>query len=401
MPNIKISAYWAWLYCGLMILYSYLEMTALQTATKASSLLAISKFTIILIAIYVVIIKSNFRFSTTLSNYWLLWMSWLFLEFTVFFNAGSGLGFLHCFFAPFCFFLVLYLCIINPENENKIVTGFVILYLLVGAYSVYLSFYIGDFYWITGKLVSNLVFWPLCAFVFVPIVRKQLLQYLLLVPMIIFALLLAKRSAMIIITLEILFFSYFLLTSKKREMKRKYVFLYLIVVAFAFVEISSRMSSFTDSTLSRFETIEEDQGSGRIGIYQSFLSQIQYFSLGDLLYGRGHGSIGEMGHSAVHNDALQLFIQYGLVGLLFYVALIIILLSRIGMVKRYAKDCLVGYLFCVITIIVMGLVSNLIPLNSYFAFPCSYLALTEARIYRTIQLNKISASLRNNVIPLK
>lgn len=389
MPYTKVSAFWAYLYSGLLVLYAYLEMQALQTATYASPLLAAAKFSIIIIAIYIVALKGGFRYKTTLSRFWVIWIIWLILEFTLFFNSGSGISFLHCFFAPFCFLLVLYYCIMSPENEDKIVAGFVILYLLTGAYSVYLSFYIGTVYWETGKLVSNLVFWPLCAFVFVPVVKKQLFQYLLLVPMIIVTLLLAKRSAMIIIALEVVIYSFYQLRNSKKKARGKSLILYLIIAVIAVVEISSRFSSFTDSTFSRFETIQEDQGSGRIEVYQTALNKINEFSPLDYLVGRGYGSIVEINNSAAHNDALQLFYEFGIVALFLYIAFIILLFLRIKIVKKYAREYLVGYLFCIITIIVLGLFSNLIPFNSYFAFICSYLGMTEAAVYKSTHQTSI------------
>jgi len=122
------------------------------------------------------------------------------------------------------------------------------------------------------------VFWPLCAFVFVPIVKKQLLQYFLLVPMIIISLLLAKRSAMIIIVLEVLVYSFYQLKYAQKRVrgnKRSNIVLYLIVGAIAVGIISSKFSTFTESTFSRFETMQDDQGSGRVEVYQSAISKIE------------------------------------------------------------------------------------------------------------------------------
>lgn len=391
MQNNRISAFWAVLYCSLLVLYSYLEITALDTATFASPLLATSKIAIIIIAIYVVALRGQFSYSNALTRFWSLWITWLIVEFTILFNSGSGYGCLHSFFAPSCFFLVYYLCLLNPLSEKKLVQGFIILYLLTGAYSVYLSFYIGTVYWETGKLVSNLVFWPLCAFVFVPIVKKQLLQYFLLVPMIIISLLLAKRSAMIIIVLEVLVYSFYQLKYAQKRVrgnKRSDIFLYLIVGTIAVGIISSKFSTFTESTFSRFETMQDDQGSGRVEVYQSAISKIENFSSFDILFGRGSGSIVEIGNSAAHNDALQFFYEFGFVGFSLYLAFIIILLRRIRIIRNYAMDYYVGYLFCVITAIILGLFSNLVAFNSYFAFICSYLGVAEAAVYRRIhQIN--------------
>jgi len=95
-----------------------------------------------------------------------------------------------------------------------------------------------------------------------------------------------------------------------------------------------------------------------------------------------------IGNSAAHNDALQFFYEFGFVGFSLYLAFIIILLRRIRIIRNYAMDYYVGYLFCVITAIILGLFSNLVAFNSYFAFICSYLGVAEAAVYRRIhQIN--------------
>ena len=356
-------------------------MTALETSTLASPLLAVSKVIVIIIAIYIVAVRGQLRYSTRFTWYWFAWIIWLILEFTLFFNAGKGTGFLHTFFAPSCFLLVLYFCIMNPKAEIHFVFGFIVLYLLTGAYSLYLSFSIGTMYWDTGRLVSNLVFWPLCPFVFVPRVRKQEYQYLLIIPMVIICILLAKRSAIINVGLELFVYSLFLFRNKSNN-KTWHILLYIGVIVAAAVFISSGFRSFIDSTFERFETMQSDQGSGRVEIYESSFRNIDTFSFLEILVGRGYGSIVEIGNTNAHNDALQLFYEFGLVGLFFYVALIVILFIRLKTVKKYATDYYVGYAFCVITIIVLGMFSNLIHFNSYFAFLCSYLGMTEAVIFR-------------------
>ena len=101
-----------------------------------------------------------------------------------------------------------------------------------------------------------------------------------------------------------------------------------------------------------------------------------------MIAGRGYGSFKETGHTNAHNDALQLLYEFGLIGLMFYIALLLILFRRLKVVKKYAEEYYVGYIFCFITIVVLGMFSNLITFNSYFAFLCSYLAMAEAGVYR-------------------
>ena len=382
--NKKVAIFISLLFCGLLIWYSYLEMTALETESFASSSLAWTKVAIIITALYLILKGGINKYRSTLKKYWYAWFFFLIIEFLLYLIVGNGgvFEYLHNFFAPFCFLLVYYLCILNSKSSDYLIWGFVGLFLFTGGYAVYLTLTYSIRLIEVGNLVSNLVFWPTCAFVFIPAVRNQVLKFVMFVPMILLVLFLAKRSAMIIVVLEILFFSFSMLKNSRRSKGKMSLVLYIVIGLITLNYITSNFSQFTENTFERFEEMEDDKGSGRVAIYQIASKNVLSFSPIEMIAGRGYGSFKETGHTNAHNDALQLLYEFGLIGLMFYIALLLILFRRLKVVKKYAEEYYVGYIFCFITIVVLGMFSNLITFNSYFAFLCSYLAMAEAGVYR-------------------
>lgn len=382
--NKKVTNFISLLFCGLLIWYSYLEMTALETESFASSSLAWTKVAIIITALYLILRGGISKYRSTLKKYWYAWFFFLIIEFLLYLIVGNGgvFEYLHNFFAPFCFLLVYYLCILNSKSSDYLIWGFVGLFLFTGGYAVYLILTYSIRLIEVGNLVSNLVFWPTCAFVFIPAVRNQVLKFVMFVPMILLVLFLAKRSAIIIVVLEILFFSFSMLKNSRRSKGKMSLVLYIVIGLITLNYITSNFSQFTENTFERFEEMEDDKGSGRVVIYQIVTKNVLSFSPIEMIAGRGYGSFKETGHTNAHNDALQLLYEFGLIGLMFYIALLLILFRRLKVVKKYAEEYYVGYIFCFITIVVLGMFSNLITFNSYFAFLCSYLAMAEAGVYR-------------------
>lgn len=387
--NNRFSFFISYLYCGLLIWYSYLEMSALGSDVQVSSNLVLSKAAILIISL-LLLPKGALRNKSPFSTFWIAWVIWLSLEFlAVLVGYHNPLSFLHCFFAPFCFLLVYSLCLLNSNSEKHLSLGFIYLYLFCGLYSVILSFTNNITTIEAGTFVSNLVFWSLCPFVFVTLIKKTIIKYLLFIPMLIFAILLAKRSAMIIFSLELLIFSYYQIKGNNRKRGWGVVLLYIIIGIAAYVIVTTQFSQFVNHSLTRFTLVQEDRGSHRLDIYYKTFENIENFTVSEYLFGRGFGSFVETGHTNAHNDALQLFYEYGFVGLAFYVVFIVLLIKRSKVIKKYMNEYYIGYLFCIITVVVLGVFSNLITFNSYFAFVCSYIAMAEASFYkRTLHVIK-------------
>lgn len=371
------------IYCVLLIAYSLMEMKALGSEIAVSSWLAITKSIVILIAFYEFYFIGGNSVKTKFTKYWNAWIIWLVIDFLFLFRSGTGVSFIHSFFTPFCFLLTFVLAVFCEKSEKWIIMGFTILFLITGFQTIQLSILYGGLALDeASKFASNLVFWPLCAFVFTSLLKRKIYSFALFAVMIIITLLTAKRSATIIISIEILIYIIYNFRSIKRKNGVLNIMIFTSIAMAVVYIINSRFDSFVQNITRRFSVMADSEGSGRLPIYRTTIQQIGDFNLFELLFGKGYGSIVHIGNTNAHNDALQVLYEYGFVGLTFYLYMIILLLQRLKYVKCYAEQYYIGYVFCIITIFVLGMVSNLTVFNSYFAFICTYIALTEAAIYR-------------------
>jgi O-antigen ligase len=77
-----------------------------------------------------------------------------------------------------------------------------------------------------------------------------------------------------------------------------------------------------ESVLERFENIGDDNGSGRLAVWEVTIKLISRLDFGSLLMGNGYNTV--VTHSpfnlSAHNDFLEVIYDYGLIGLFLFVA---------------------------------------------------------------------------------
>ncbi|MBQ3946470.1 MAG: hypothetical protein II670_12820, partial [Alphaproteobacteria bacterium] len=103
-------------------------------------------------------------------------------------------------------------------------------------------------------------------------------------------------------------------------------------------------------------------------------------SIGDWILGRGYGSIVLSRHTNAHNDALQMLFEYGIIGLFVYIAMFIYAIKRARVLRRNNSEYYLGYAISIVIFIVLGMVSNLVVFNSYFAFICAFWGIVESKL---------------------
>lgn len=101
----------------------------------------------------------------------------------------------------------------------------------------------------------------------------------------------------------------------------------LAVIAFVIIPIivfgiSHLVSALDSSILERFATLQKDKGSGRFDIWLRVINSIANSSRLEHLTGHGYLSVPDLIGDAnlpAHNDFLEIFYDYGLIGLLIYI----------------------------------------------------------------------------------
>ena len=165
-----------------------------------------------------------------------------------------------------------------------------------------------------------------------------------------------KRSAILATSAATLPLLIYMLTNKKVKLTRRILFIVLIVIG-AFVALRY-FSFYIDAAIERFESIEEDEGSGRGWIYEEYLNQFliskpihQVFGHGLFAGTRPLSSQYAFTHVAAHNDWLEILFDFGLIGVCTYA--LIFFLVLIVIIKNLKNRNIYFYMLCMSFIIWM------------------------------------------------
>ena len=137
-----------------------------------------------------------------------------------------------------------------------------------------------------------------------------------------------KRSG--ILALAISLFFYIFISQYVRNKFKLSAFigsLFAIVVLGTVFVVFATNDSGSENIMNRFENIDRDQGSGRLVVWEQTMSMIEGQEATTLLFGNGYNAV--MHDSTLqlsaHNDFLEVTYDFGIVGLLLYLAAFITL----------------------------------------------------------------------------
>ena len=233
--------------------------------------------------------------------------------------------------------------------------------------------------------ITNLVYWCLCAVPFIFLIKRRWLFFTFLFATTVVILMTGKRSANICL---LLMFLSIILNIKRQGRKTKNLIFVLVGGIALFFIVNYYFSFAVEGVMDRMRSIEDSQGSGRIPLYHDVFRVIETNSFFDWLVGRGYGSITITKHTNAHNDALQMLFEYGLVGLVFYLLMLWNAIRSTRILYKHNSPFFMGYLVSLIIFVVLGMVSNLVVFNSYFAFICADWGLAEYEISQYKYLKK-------------
>jgi len=303
---------------------------------------------------------------------WILWIFWMLLMsiLNMFWKHGIA-SFLHPIFCP-CVFLLFFTTTYWQANVEHY---FIKMFSIFLVYCSFLCYQISSIPSLDSYLelsASNMVFWPMCCLPFVFLLDNKKLQYVLLLVIVFVVLYCQKRSSTIII----LTVAAMMLFDGGTSTRRGWIILIAIVATYFVAQYF--MSAYLDNIAYRMRTINEDQGSGRIVLWADIFNALSDNNIIEWIFGRGEGSITQTRHPNAHNDALQLLFEYGIIGVVFYFTFVVRAIKKTIALRQSRSRYFMGYFTCVITIIVMGAVSNLFVFYSFFAFLCAYMGMAEA-----------------------
>lgn len=233
-----------------------------------------------------------------------------------------------------------------------------------------------DVYFISNseneEVVLNLIYRVIVFVPFIYLIENKLLRNSLLLLNVIMTVFSMKRGAIII--LPLMMFAHFMQEGKfdRNAVKRLFLIAFMAILAVCAFMIADKA---TDGFLSsRFSPEELAYGSSRSEKYAAAIDEISVRSTLDWLIGIGSGK-----RSGVHNEVLEFFYSFGLIGLLLYLLFIVVIIFRYINLHRSRSRYAGHYLMAVIFIIVVGLYSGV-----YFTHSTFYIMLFIGMIERKI-----------------
>ena len=211
-------------------------------------------------------------------------------------------------------------CFVNGHDDRmKIIYYFYCIFLLIGIFRFARSTtQVAEF------MQNNAFYYVLTP---LPILlygtKKQFLQIILLSIVSLVCIISMKRSALIGVGLIWLLFIIFSVSKNKNKKKNiKYIFIIIFFLLFIIQYLDSKLnlSFYIDRVSTRMQNIENDGGSGRIDIIDSFFKDdiSDLLSFPNLIIGNGFEGYLNKTHgllTSLHNDFLEVFYSLGLLGL--------------------------------------------------------------------------------------
>lgn len=178
-----------------------------------------------------------------------------------------------------------------------------------------------------------------------------------------------KRSAVII---ALGCSSIYLINEYIRKSKSKLFVMLTVAALLFFLYFMVKNQAAVVNVEERFDSIGDDEGSGRIEIFGYVYRMFFDSDIISKLFGHGYNmvTVKTLGTSA-HNDFLEVLYDYGIVGLVLYFSLHYQIFKTVIRLYKARSSYFISYAISWIIFIIMSLFSHLIIYPTYF---CSLLA---------------------------
>lgn len=232
---------------------------------------------------------------------------------------------------------------------------------------------------------TNNIFYPLLVLPWILVQGKGLWRNVLLLILLFAVILSTKRSAILIVVFTLLPYLYygFIRNSSISLQKRIIVpFVLLLLFVAIFVKVNDAADGYI---WKRFESIEEDKGSGRLDIYANVYAMQMRSEIEKWFVGHGHQGVlrnydGPWGEFSAHNDFQEVLYDYGIFVTILYLYIFRLLFKRLYQLKRMKSVFWISYSGSIILFCIMSAMSHLILYSTYFVFLTSYWGAVEGMI---------------------
>ena len=273
-------------------------------------------------------------------------------------------------------FLVYYLVASKSIiNEKKIVSVFSVLALL-SSFLVVLLFntrnVVEGGLGFTGGLNSS--YFVICLLPWLVLVKKKGLRLALLTVAAVAVFLSMKRTALIVLALQLLFFFLLQGSGKTRRGAFSKIFLTVFSLMVLFYVFNYVSNTYLENGIqARFEMAENDDMGARPYIWGVLLEKYNTSPLFYKLIGHGGDSFMQEGgiELSAHNDYLETLYDFGIIGVALLILFIISLFLKIKKMMHNNKDLGISYLIGVIALVFIMFSSHLLYIH-----PCQVVFIT-------------------------
>ena len=185
------------------------------------------------------------------------------------------------------------------------------------------------------KLVSytNSIYFILLFLPFLELFKRSWPYYIIMFVCIVIS---GKRTPFIAFSLAMLVV-YFALLAKNHKIRNTILSFMLLLASFYLYNYIS--SIFDVVLLGKFGNLQEDEGGGRVEIYQLFYDKLANAPIFEFIF--GHGGINSTAKASVlqisaHNDFIEVLYDFGFVGLIFLLTILVKLLHLL--IKTFKKN---------------------------------------------------------------
>ena len=344
------------------------------------------------IATFILLLASGYIRKDNLSGIIVLWGLYVVINCLFVPNEAVGrfMTLMQSLYWVSSYFICQYLFTFDILDRKRDRIILIVFYFIAGL-SIYSMVTGGGHYNENDVLVaSNVVFFPILLLPWIASVRSLKSRWLAVGVLAIITFFSLKRSALIILFIGLVL----LLFDRgapmvKRSSSSKVLIIIIISVVAGFLLYSP--ASPLNDVKTRFENIESDGGNGRTDLYAVVYSMYSNLPFMNKALGAGYKRVqyeltgGALDSSlSAHNDFLEVLYDYGFVGEVLYIVLLLSLLFRAIKFIRIRAWYGTASLLSFFVILILALFSNLIIYPTYIVFLASFWAFSENR-YRLNQ----------------
>lgn len=233
---------------------------------------------------------------------------------------------------------------------------------------------------------NNNIYYPLLMLPWVATLTSQKKKWVTIIILAILTVLSLKRTAIIIIVGAILVL--LIMSNKSKEFKSKSVYYIAIPLSIIVIALIYMPNSPLADVMTRFESIEDDKGNGRLDIYADVIMIFNDQTTSHKIFGSGYRHVQETlvnqsnyaTQISAHNDFLEILYDYGYFGLIIYLFLHIRIIKRAMYLYKKKSKLASPYISSYLIFLIMATFSHLIIYPTYFLLLVTFWAYSEKQI---------------------